>query len=226
VIGRIEELLKYETAGDPMTGLKWTRKTMDKIAQELKGLGISVSANTVARLLRQMEYSLRVNHKEIAFHSSEDRNEQFVYLSKLRNRFAQQGNPTVSVDTKKKELVGPFKNAGADSSERSRLPFHGRGNGDTVRHLRYGSEPGDGFRWNFPRHPGFCGGIDPQVVGDRRALEVSGGRSAPDLGGWRRKQRSHLSNVEGGHTEETVRPVWNLGYGEPLSHGRVEMESG
>lgn len=113
MIGRIEELLKYETAGDPMTGLKWTRKTMDKIVQELKGLEISVSATTVSRLLKQMDYSLRVNHKEIAFHSSEDRNEQFVYLSKLRERFAQQGNPTVSVDTKKKELVGSFKNAGA-----------------------------------------------------------------------------------------------------------------
>jgi hypothetical protein len=113
VIGRIEELLKYETAGDPMTGLKWTRKTMDKIAQELTGLGISVSANTVARLLKQMEYSLQVNRKEIAFHCSADRNEQVVYLTKIRKRFAKQGNPTVSVDTKKKELVGQFKNAGA-----------------------------------------------------------------------------------------------------------------
>jgi hypothetical protein len=113
VIARIEELLKYETAGDPMTGLKWTRKTMDKIAQELRGLGISVSANTVARLLKQMDYSLRVNRKEIAFRCSADRNEQIVYLTKMRKRFAKQGNPTVSVDTKKKELVGRFKNAGA-----------------------------------------------------------------------------------------------------------------
>ena len=54
---------------------------MDKITQELKGLGISVSANTVARLLKQMDYSLRVNHKEIAFHSSEDRNEQFEWVN-------------------------------------------------------------------------------------------------------------------------------------------------
>ncbi len=113
MIARIEELLHYETAGDPMTGLKWTRKTMDKIAQELKGLGISVSANTVARLLHQMNYSLRVNRKEIADHCSADRNEQIVYLTEMRKRFAEQGNPTVSVDTKKKEFVGHFRNGGA-----------------------------------------------------------------------------------------------------------------
>ena len=95
-----------------MTGLKWTRKTLRGIAAELGTAGIRVSGNTVGRLLRDMNYSLRVNRKEIASSSAPDRNEQMMHIAKLRKRFARAGNPVVSVDTKKKELVGQFKNAG------------------------------------------------------------------------------------------------------------------
>jgi len=112
VIRRIKALLEYETAGDPMTGLKWTRKTLRGIADALGGLGIRVSGNTVGRLLRDMDYSLRVNRKEIAASSAPDRNEQMLHIAKLRQRFVRAGNPVISVDTKKKELVGQFKNAG------------------------------------------------------------------------------------------------------------------
>jgi hypothetical protein len=107
--------MKHETAGDPMTGLKWTRKTTEKIAGELSSLDIHVSANTVGRLLKQMDFSLRVNHKKLSTGSKIDRserNEQFVYISKLREKFSCAGHPVVSVDTKKKELVGNFKNLG------------------------------------------------------------------------------------------------------------------
>jgi Rhodopirellula transposase DDE domain len=107
--------MKHETAGDPMSGLKWTRKTTEKIASELNSLAIRVSPNTVARLLKQMNFSLRVNHKKLSSGSRTDqneRNEQFVYIGKLKERFARAGNPIVSVDTKKKELVGNFKNPG------------------------------------------------------------------------------------------------------------------
>jgi hypothetical protein len=113
VIERIQELLEYETAGDPMTGLKWTRKTLRGIAAELCGVGIQVSGNTVGRLLRDLDYSLRVNRKEIASRSAPDRNEQMMHIAQLRKQFARSGKPVVSVDTKKKELVGQFKNAGA-----------------------------------------------------------------------------------------------------------------
>ena len=67
--------MKYDTAGDPMTGLKWTRRTAKKIAQELTTLGIEVSRGTIARLLKAMDFSLRVNHKKISSGSSEDRDE-------------------------------------------------------------------------------------------------------------------------------------------------------
>jgi hypothetical protein len=102
------------TAGDPITGLKWTRKTTQKIARELKKAGIQVSKNTVARLLRQIGYSLRVNHKKLSRACSpEDRDRQFRYLQAMRQNFERRGLPIVSVDTKKKELVGRFKNPGA-----------------------------------------------------------------------------------------------------------------
>jgi len=116
-MARIEKLMEYETAGDPMTGLKWSRKTLRSIAQVLCLSGIQVSANTVGRLLREMDYSLRVNRKMIALTSAPDRNEQMLHIAKLRKRFTRTGNPIVSVDTKKKELVGQFKNAGVTWSK-------------------------------------------------------------------------------------------------------------
>jgi hypothetical protein len=74
--------------------------------------GIPVSPNTVARLLYQMRYSLRVNHKQIATTVSPDRNLQFEYLAEVRDRFRRRHLPIVSVDSKKRELVGNFKNPG------------------------------------------------------------------------------------------------------------------
>lgn len=110
--------MKYETAGDPISGLKWTRKTTRKIAAELNSIGIQVSSNTVARLLKNMEYSLRVNHKSIECGNKNppdpaDRDYQFKYIKKKRKQYASAGNPVISVDTKKKELIGNFKNAGS-----------------------------------------------------------------------------------------------------------------
>ena len=113
IVTLIEFLLEYDTAGDPITGLKWSRRTTDKIAMALGDFGVSVSPNTVARLLHQMGYSLRVNHKKLSTDFSPDRNDQFLYLSDLRQRFQRRGLPIISVDTKKRELVGNFKNPGS-----------------------------------------------------------------------------------------------------------------
>src|SRR5580658_2111130 len=112
IVTLIEFLLEYDTAGDPITGLKWSRRTTEKVAMALGDFGIVVSPNTVARLLHQMGYSLRVNHKQIPTDSSPDRNQQFLYISDLRHRFQRRGQPIVSIDTKKRELVGNFKNSG------------------------------------------------------------------------------------------------------------------
>lgn len=104
--------MKHDTAGDPMTGLKWTHRTTTKIALELRGLGIQVSANTVAKLLGGLGFSLRVNHKKKSNGSHPQRDEQFSCIKELREYCVAKGIPLVSVDTKKRELVGLFKNSG------------------------------------------------------------------------------------------------------------------
>jgi hypothetical protein len=105
-------LMKHDIAGDPCTGAKWTRRTTRKIAKELKALNIKVSPKTVARILKDLHFSLRVNHKKVARGSGPDRNEQFEYISEQRTSFAGRNLPIVSIDTKKKEMVGNFKNPG------------------------------------------------------------------------------------------------------------------
>jgi hypothetical protein len=104
--------MEHETAGDPISGLKWTRKTTKKVAQQLAKLGIKVSSKTVGRILKKLDYSLRVNHKKISSGSGPDRNAQFEKISAIRDQFQARGLPVISVDTKKKELVGNFKNGG------------------------------------------------------------------------------------------------------------------
>src|SRR5437667_5390164 len=105
--------MERETAGDPISGLKWTRKTTDKIARQLQRLGIAVGRTTVGRLLRQMKYSLRTNRKKISAGSTSDRDRQFRYLCQQRDQFERRGDPVLSVDAKKRELIGNFKNPGA-----------------------------------------------------------------------------------------------------------------
>jgi hypothetical protein len=111
-------LLKHETGGDPMNHLKWTRKTTEKVAQELRRLDIQISAKTVGRLLDEMGFSLRVNHKCLESGNNNPpprkvRDRQFKYIHRQRRKFASSGNPIISVDTKKKEKVGNFKNNGS-----------------------------------------------------------------------------------------------------------------
>jgi len=113
VIETLRQIMVPDTAGDPMTGMKWTHRTMEKISERLKQIGIDVSPNTVARLLKKMGYALRVNHKKRSTVSSEHRNTQFEYIKDLRQKFQEEQWPAVSVDTKKKEMLGNFKNAGA-----------------------------------------------------------------------------------------------------------------
>ena len=105
--------MRHDTAGDPITGVKWSRRTTRKIAAELTALGIVVSKNTVGRLLKEMDFKLRVNRKQIASTKNPVRNQQFLHIGEQRERFVNRGLPIISVDTKKKEQIGNFKNAGA-----------------------------------------------------------------------------------------------------------------
>jgi hypothetical protein len=118
IIDRIRSLMKYETAGDPMTGLKWTRKATRKIAHELKREGILVSDKWVGSMLKDLGYSLQANRKRIALSGNGsrqrrvDRDLQFRHICRMRQHVARNQEPVISVDTKKKELIGNFKNPG------------------------------------------------------------------------------------------------------------------
>ncbi|HLA88428.1 MAG TPA: ISAzo13 family transposase [Anaerolineales bacterium] len=104
--------MKDETAGDPMSEQKWQRSSLRQLADELAQVGHWVSHTTVGRLLREMDYSLKANVKRLAGAAHPDRERQFVYLNSQKQAFLAAGLPVISVDTKKKELIGNFKNHG------------------------------------------------------------------------------------------------------------------
>jgi hypothetical protein len=108
----LARLLVDDTAGDPSTGLLWTHRSLRKLAQALRRQGLPVSKSTLARLLDQAGFSLRTNRKRLAEVSHPDRGRQFRYLRRLRKLFLKRGWPVISVDTKKKEWIGRFKNPG------------------------------------------------------------------------------------------------------------------
>jgi len=112
-------LLEEDTAGDPITGLKWTRKTTRKISTALGKAGFSVCPTTVRSLLMDMHYSLRINFKKIESNpkkvtpeSRKRRNCQFEYISAMRGSFLEAGHTIISIDAKKREQIGNFKNNG------------------------------------------------------------------------------------------------------------------
>jgi hypothetical protein len=108
----LEELLKDATAGDPLTGLKWTRKTVRALTRQLRRRGFRVGRETVRRLLRSLQYALRVNRKRQSRRQDPERDQQMRHMLRQRRSFLQAQLPVISVDTKKKELVGNFKNPG------------------------------------------------------------------------------------------------------------------
>ncbi len=108
----LARLLDQTTAGDPMSSLKWTSKSTYRLAAELTRQGHRVDADTVGRLLKDWGYSLQANVKTKEGGSPPERDAQFRYLNAQVKRYLQRGWPVISVDTKKKERVGAFKNPG------------------------------------------------------------------------------------------------------------------
>ena len=109
----LEKTLKDATAGDPITGLKWTRKTCRKMAKELKRKGFQVEHSTIPRLVQHLGYTLRVNHKRLSRKKDKRRDQQMQYIESLRKWFARKKQPEISVDGKKKEKIGQFRNPGS-----------------------------------------------------------------------------------------------------------------
>ena len=108
----LKKILDERTAGDPMKHLKWTNKSTRAIAEELERKSYDVSHVTVARRLGEMGYSLQANVKTLEGDQHPDRDKQFRYINKQVSKFLRSKDPVVSVDTKKKELIGAFENRG------------------------------------------------------------------------------------------------------------------
>jgi len=110
----LDRLVDPATRGDPESPLRWTCKSVRILAEELRHEGHAVSYQTVAELLHAMDYSLQANQKKLEGSQHADRNQQFAYINRKAQRYLKQGEPVISVDTKKKELVGDFKNPGRE----------------------------------------------------------------------------------------------------------------
>jgi Rhodopirellula transposase DDE domain len=109
----LTRLLEDETAGDPMSKKKWVRVSSRRLRRLLKPLGYEVNENTICRLLRKMKYSMKVNVRSRASTThSPKRDAQFQYIASQKAKFLGAGLPVVSVDSKKKELIGDFRAAG------------------------------------------------------------------------------------------------------------------
>jgi hypothetical protein len=114
LIDALEALVDPATRGDPESPLRWTCKSTRTLAQELTAQGHPASCTTVGRLLRQAGYSLQGNRKTKEGDSHPDLNAQFEHINVMVKRFQKRGQPVISVDTKKKELIGDFKNGGRE----------------------------------------------------------------------------------------------------------------
>ncbi|MBI5345851.1 MAG: ISAzo13 family transposase [Chlamydiae bacterium] len=111
----LKKLVESTTRGDPMQALLWTCKSTKNLAQELKKKGFDASDRTIARLLHDLGYSLQANLKSInEGKKNPNRNAQFQYINKMIKAFQENNNPVLSIDAKKKELIGNFKNAGQE----------------------------------------------------------------------------------------------------------------
>lgn len=112
VIGDLERILAESTAGDPMAPLKWTVKSTRTLSGELRLLGHSVSPSTVGRIVSDMGYSLQANLKTIEGGDHPDRDSQFRHIAAQVKKNVKAGEPVISVDAKKREQIGNFRNAG------------------------------------------------------------------------------------------------------------------
>jgi transposase len=145
----LEVLLEENTAGDPMSLLKWTHKSSRILAAALQHQGPEVSHTTVARLLHELGYSLRSNVKALEGEQHPDRDAQFRYLHEKAKDFFRLQQPVVSVDTKKKEKLGEFANPGQQWADADRLvnayDFPSLVEGTVIPYGAYDEQRNEGF---------------------------------------------------------------------------------
>ena len=120
ILSVLDGLVDPTARGDPESHLKWTSKSVRNLSKELSNKGFQVSFRTTASLLKELDYSLQSNKKTKEERSHEDRDAQFQYINKSITELHSRGQPTISVDTKKKENIGEFKNNGREYSKKGK----------------------------------------------------------------------------------------------------------
>jgi len=125
LVDQFELLVQPHTKGYPMRALRWTSKSTYKLSEQLQSMGYGVSARTVGRLLKEQNYSLQLNRKEKESNNHKDRDAQFNFINDKVASFLHLGKAAISVDTKKKENIGNYKNSGRE--------YHKKGNAPKVK---------------------------------------------------------------------------------------------
>ena len=172
LLAALEGLVDPLTRGDPTSPLRWTCKSRAKLAAALTQQGWRVSSTTVGRLLHQLGYRLQSARKRQEGASHPDRNAQFEHINATADSFLAEGQPVISVDTKKKELVGNFKNGGREWQPKGTPPavlvhdFPTDAEGKAIPYGVYDMARNEalGERGTGPRHTGLRGGVNSPLV--------------------------------------------------------------
>ena len=114
LLGELRELVEATTRGDPESPLLWTARSLRNLVDAMADRGMKMSPSTLSRLLKKLGYSLQSNKKRLEGEQHPDRNAQFEHIAEMVRRQHEKGDPAISVDTKKKEMVGSYKNAGKE----------------------------------------------------------------------------------------------------------------
>jgi transposase len=227
----LERLVDPLTRGDPTSPLRWTCKSRAKLAAALSNDGWQVSSTTVGRLLHELGYSLQSVRKSREGDSHPDRNEQFEHINTTAAAFLSGKQPVISVDTKKKELVGDFKNAGREWQPQAAPEkvlvhdFPGDAIGKAIPYGVYDMARNEAWVnvGSRPRHAQVRCRVDPTVVEDDGQARVPGGHATLHHGGRGGKQRVPLTCVE--TRTATIRRRRAAAHPrEPLSAGDEQVE--
>jgi len=221
--------MEHDTAGDPVSSVKWTRRTTEKVADELASAGIDVCPNTVGKLLKGLGYRLCSNAKKLNRQKGPGRDAQFAYIAAEREAFAKAGLPVVSVDAKHREMVGELRNRGATWEKEPALVLdHDFLSDATGVALPYGvydlAANHACVSVDHPRHPWFRRRQPSQVVGAPRLCPLPGSHRASHLGRLRWQQRGTLPSLEARPPAPPVRPLWPHGHCLPLPKRCLQVQ--
>lgn len=201
----LRRLVEGSTAGSPMCALIWTHKSTRTLSVEMTRQGHAISPNTVARLLEDLGYSLQVNAKSKEGRSPSERDAQFRYINAQVEKFQSEGNPVLSVDTKKKERVGDFKNAGKSYRPKGKpyevnmYDFPSLGKGVAIPYGTYDISRNRGFVNVGMTHDT----AEFAVESLRRWWRRYGRRHYPEATGW-------LVCADGGGSNGTRNKAWKV----------------